>query len=250
MAKIVSLLFLVAVGFCWPVLAATTDYFQPKLLTGSIYDKAGGRLLFTFRRTATQTGEVVRVLREFRSADGSLAAQERLTYERGHLTRFELDELQIGANGQALMQPQGNRLRIDFQYTTGARDALKQKRKLETLREEPLISDTLPAFLAEHWEELDRGATVKFRYLVVPRLETIAFKLNREATSEFNGKKVVRIKMEPANWMIAQVLDPLLFTVERDPPHRILHYWGRTTPKIRTGDAWRDLDALTVFDWD
>src|SRR5262245_37193066 len=78
--------------FCWltfnlysSATGPSSDYFEPRILTGSIYDKEGGQLLFTFRRTATREGDAVRVLREFRYPDGSMAAQERLVYERGRL---------------------------------------------------------------------------------------------------------------------------------------------------------------------
>lgn len=247
------ILFSVIISFaaCCSLLAAEPDYLAPKLLTGSIYDKPGGRVLFTFRRTATQTGDVVSVLREFNNPDGSLAALERVRYERGRLVRFELDERQIAATGNALVELLPNqRQRIQFQYAPRSTRADRPKRENETVREQVLISDMLPGFMTDHWDELTRGGTVKFRYLVVPRLETIAFKLKRESTAELHGKKVVRIKMEPASRLIAQFLDPLVFTVEAVPPHRILQYWGRTTPKIRSGQSWKDLDALTVFNWD
>ena len=243
---------IISLVFCSPSLvAADPDYLPPKLLTGSIYDKPGGRLLFTFRRTATRTGDVVSVLREFQNPDGSLAALERVRYERGRLVRFELDERQIGAAGHARVEPLPNqRQRLQFQYTTRSSRADRPKQESETVREQILISDMLPGFMTNHWDELARGETVKFRYVVVPRLETIAFKLRRESTAEFQGKKVVRIKMEPAGRLIAQFLDPLIFTVEADPPHRILQYWGRTTPKIHSGQSWKDLNALTVFNWE
>jgi hypothetical protein len=235
-------------GVCAPVAGA--DYFEPKLLTGKIYEKPDGRLLFTFRRTATQTGEVVSVLRQFHNPDGSLAAEERVLYEHGRLVRFELDERQIAAIGCARVGAGENRRqRIDFQYTAGSVPGAKTRRDVETTREEPLISDMLPGFLASHWAELNRGEAIKFRYLVVPRLETIGFRLRRESEDEFHGKKVLRIRMEPSSRLIAQFLDPLSFAVEIEAPHRILHYWGRTTPKIRRGQEWQDFDALTVFDW-
>ena len=245
--------------FCWYCLVGTSsasavgpssDYFQPKLLTGSVYDREGGRLLFTFRRAATRAGDEIRVLREFRNPDGSLAAQERVVYQGGRLVRFELDELQIGASGRAVVEPGSDKQRrIDYQYTEGSKDT-KARRRVETVREEALISDSLPVFLANHWEEINRGGVVKFRYLVVPRLETIGFKFSRESSGELNGKKVVRIKMEPTSWVISQVVDPLIFTVESEPPHRVLQYWGRTTPKIQSGQSWRDLDVLSVFNWE
>lgn len=227
---------------CLPVLAGAMDYLEPRLLTGSIYDKAeGGQLLFTFRRTASQTGDMVGVVREFRYPNGSIAARERVTYQRGRLTRFELEEIQIGATGVATIS-QGN---IDFEYVANG----KRKRNTEAVADEPLTADSVGPFLAAHWDELNRGETVKFRYLVVPRLETIAFKLASESPGDFKGKKVIRIKMTPSSWVVSKMLDPLTFTVEADPPHRVLQYWGRTTPKLRSGNSWRDLDALSVFDW-
>jgi len=249
MRILLSILIWLSASSCATVFG--TSYLEPKLLTGSIYDKPDGRLLFTFRRTAAQTGDVVSVLREFRNADGSPAAEERVLYEGGRLVRFELNERQIGASGSARVEAvDSGRQRIDFLYTAGSASAAKTRRSGETIREEPLISDMLPGFLVGHWDELNRGDTLKFRYVVVPRLETIGFKLRRESAGEFHGKKVLRIKMEPASRLIAQFLAPLSFTVEIDSPHRILQYWGRTTPKVRKGRAWQDFDALTVFHWE
>jgi hypothetical protein len=238
-------------AFYSPLVAAEADYLAPELLTGSIYEKAGGRLIFTFRRTATQTGDVVYVLRDFHNPDGSLAARERVRYQGGRLVSFELDETQTGATGQAVVESLSNqRQRVRFEYTTRSGGKEKRRQKSETLRDPVLISDMLPGFIVEHWAELSRGDTVKFRYIVVPRLETVAFKLRWYTTAVVGGKKFLGIKMEPANAFIAQFLDPLVFTVEAEPPHRILQYWGRTTPKRRAGESWNDLDALTVFAWE
>ncbi len=38
--------------------------------------------------------------------------------------------------------------------------------------------------------------------------------------------------------------------MEKNPTNRVLQYVGRTTPKIRVGTSWKDLDAVTVFDWE
>jgi hypothetical protein len=241
---------LVSLAACGSLLAGP-DYLAPKLLTGSIYDKPSGRLLLTFRRTATQTGDVVSVLREFKNSDGSMAAVERVRYERGRLVRFDLEERQIGATGNARVELlPDQRQRIQFQYTMRSSRAGRPKQESETPREQVLINDMIPYFVVEHWDELARGEVVKFRYIVVPRLETIGFKLRRESTAELQGKKFVRLKMEPTSRFIAQFLDPLVFTVEADSPHRIFQYWGRTTPKVRSGQSWNDLDALNVYNWE
>jgi hypothetical protein len=60
---------------------------------------------------------------------------------------------------------------------------------------------------------------------------------------------VVQITMKPASLFVAALVKPLIFTVEKDSPHRVLSYLGRTTPRIQKGKAWKYLDAETVFDY-
>ena len=45
------------------------------------------------------------------------------------------------------------------------------------------------------------------------------------------------------------LIDPLFFTIQKEGKRRILEYVGRTTPKLREGKKWKDLDAVTVFEW-
>jgi hypothetical protein len=56
--------------------------------------------------------------------------------------------------------------------------------------------------------------------------------------------------MEATSRVIALLVDPLFFTIEKAPSHRVLEYEGRTTPKTKSGNKWKDLDAVTVFDWE
>jgi hypothetical protein len=55
--------------------------------------------------------------------------------------------------------------------------------------------------------------------------------------------------MEPLSLVIAAFVEPLHFVVEKDPPHRVLEYTGRTTPKLGQPGHWTDFEAVTVFDW-
>jgi hypothetical protein len=55
--------------------------------------------------------------------------------------------------------------------------------------------------------------------------------------------------MEATSLIIAQLVDPVLFTVEKDGQHRVLQYVGRVTPKTKAGNKWNDLDATFVFEW-
>ena len=60
---------------------------------------------------------------------------------------------------------------------------------------------------------------------------------------------MVIIKMEPTSLIIARLVDPVFFTLEKNDQHRVLRYTGRVTPKTKVGNKWDDLDATVVFDW-
>jgi hypothetical protein len=90
---------------------------------------------------------------------------------------------------------------------------------------------------------------LKCRYVVVPRRETVGFTFAKESETASQGRAVVIIKMEPTSLIIARLVDPVFFTVEKDGQHRVLQYVGRVTPKAKAGNKWDDLDATFVFEW-
>lgn len=229
---------------------ATVDYFEPADLTGTVYTKAvePKEVLFTFRRSATRSGSTVRVLRDYARPDGTVAARERVVYEAGKLVSFQLEEPQNGAHGSARVQSEPknpNVRRIAFEYTQNH----KTKTGNEPLGPDTLVNDMIGPFIAAHWNALTNRPAVRFRYAAVTRAETVGFKFTKESETIWRGKPAAVIRMEPTSWIIARLVDPLRFTVEQEGRHRILQYVGRTSPRIRKGNSWEDLDALTVFDW-
>lgn len=231
-----------------------SKYEEPKLLIGTVYSKDSGQrqALFKFKRLATRSGSRVNVLREYTYPDGKPAARERFVYEGDDLESYALDELQIGAAGSVKVQRDtGNPARsaLLFDYTKDVASGSKPKTSTEALRNETLTSDMVAAFLAAHWGELSRGEKVKCRYVVVPRRETVGFTFAKESETTVQGRGVVIIRMEATSLIIAQLVDPVLFTVEKDGQHRVMQYVGRVTPKTKAGNKWNDLDATFVFEW-
>jgi len=169
-------------------------------------------------------------------------------YENGKLVSYDLEELQSGAKGRAVLQPErsnGERQNISFEYAPSADTA--KERKSEGPRKDVLINDMIPGFIVSHWDELMKGTTLKFRFIVLSRLETIGFKLVKESETTWHDKPVVWLKMEPTSPLIARLVQPVRFTVERGGEHQILQYIGRTTPMIKRAGKWEDLDAITIF---
>jgi len=236
--------------------AAGTDYEEPKNLVGNIFAPGPGprKRLFKSQRTATRTGTTVKVVCEYTYPDSSLAARDRIVYEAGRLASFETEEFQTVEKGSAAIRPDpknpGKR-RIFFEYTRGRGSNAKNNsdNESQSLENETLVDDMIPSFITLHWDALMKGQAAKFRYIALSRNETVGFKLVKDSESIREGKAVVRIKMEPTSFIIAKLVDPLFFVVEKGGSHRIVEYIGRTTPMIKNGNAWKDLDAVTVFEW-
>ena len=222
------------------------DYLEPKVLKGTIYaDASLKQVLFTFRRMATNSGSTINVLREFNSPDGKLAARERVVYENGQLKSFQLEELQTGAKGSAIVQSGAGDAKMNFNFTQGA----TRKTGSEKFVNEMLISDMVGPYIAAHWDALAKGTVVKCRLVSVSRAETVGFKFFKETDATWQGKPVMIVTMQPSSIIIARLVDPLHFVIEKNAPHRVFQYTGRTTPSIRRNGKWDDLDAVTVFDW-
>lgn len=228
----------------------TIDYEYPPQLAGTIHDlpPADSGVRFTFKRQVTREGGTLRVLREYRSPDGTVVAVERVRYAAGRLTAFELDERQTGATGRVdVAALPGGGSRLNFEYRRGP-DARTETR-IEETPGPVVVNDMIAPYLAAHWAELQAGKTVSFRLVALDRKETVGFKLMKEREDTFEGRPVTIVRMKPTSPVIALIVDPLFFTVEPERRHRILRYTGRTTPKVGRSGAWREYDALTEFDW-
>lgn len=235
-------------------------YQPPAVLTAKIYrrDHNSTNPIFLFKRSRGQSGSISQVEAEYSYPDGKPALRERVVYRNSGsvryeaLMRYELEELQTGAAGSATIERDATnpgKGRIVFRYTRDTSRHNVPETRTEPLLADTLVNDTVGPFLAAHWHQLIRGEKVTCRCIVVPRLQTVGFTFKKESESWWHGHKVVVLKMEPSSLLVSLLVDPLLFIVEEDPPHRIFQYTGRTPPKVNEHGQWKDLDAVTVFDW-
>lgn len=239
--------------------AVVSIYQGPEELTGTIYakDSNTNKVLYTFKRRATTSGSKVNVLREYMNPDGSPAARERVFYDGDKLMSYELDELQTGAGGsvRVLRDPDNaGKGTLAFEYNKDVHDTNSVKSNTEALHgsttvPDTLVGDMIATFIKNHWNEIFRGEKVKFRYVVVPRRETVGFTFVKDSEATIAGQPALVVRMEATSPIIAALVDPLYFTVEKASEHRVAKYLGRVVPKIKKGDKWDDLDALVLFDW-
>lgn len=251
-------LLLLLLGFsCAPIEArsqnpSVSTYEKPTSLTATIYSQDRKTVLFKLSRRSTRTNNQVEAIREYTSPDGKLAAREQVVYNGNDLRLYQLEELQTGGFGRATVKPdRDNPLKqvLAFEYSGDAGSRVRPKQSSEILRPDTLNNDMVGPFLASHWPALVKGEEVKCRFIVIPRLETVGFRFVKESESQWQGQPVVLLKMEPTSPLIRALVDPLHFKLEKNGEHRVLEYSGRTTPKLKSGNKWQDLDAVTVFDW-
>lgn len=234
--------------------AGPLAYEEPRLLVGDILPMNGDakKLLFRSRRTSERAGNTVKVTCEYTYPDGKLAARDRIVYEAGRLVSSETEEFQTGEKGVAAIKADPkdpSRRKIFFEYRVGQGADAKTSTDTEVLANDTLVDDMIPGFIASHWDTLSAGTPARFRYIALSRKETVGFKLVKESEQVWKGIPAVRIRMEPTSFIIARLVDPLYFVAEKQAPHRILEYIGRTTPMLADGAKWKDLDADTVFEW-
>ncbi len=232
--------------------AASYDYAVPKLVTGTLYAIGSDRkqILYTFRRTATRVGDTVNVVRQFLATNGAVVAEEDVTYTAGRLVSFQMREFQAGVSGAIRIEPDPKhpdrqRLFISFGHSLTP----PAKGDAQTLAPDTVIDDTLYPFMMAHWDDLMRGEAVKFHFVSLEHERTYEFRFVKTGESQQAGRTVEQIKMEPVSKFLAAFVDPMWFTVQKDSPHLILSYTGRTTPRVQKGKSWKYLDAETVFDW-
>jgi len=230
----------------------SSRYEQPTLLTGTIFDStnANRRVLYKFKRTVTRSGDTVKAVREYTYPDGKLASRELAIYDGDNLMSYELEELQNNARGDAkLSHPSNGAPTISFRYVPDLKTPDKVKADSEELQPDTLVNDMIAPFLAAHWTQISKGETIRCRYIAASRAETVGFKFAKVSESTREGKPVITVKMSASSFIIAALVDPLYFIMEKDGSHRVLQYDGRTTPKLKDGTNWKDLDAVTIFDW-
>jgi hypothetical protein len=227
------------------------DYAKPGLLTGTLYAIGSDRkqILYTFRRTAVRSGDIVHVDRQFLLTNGAVAAEEKVLYASNQLTSFEMRDFQANVSGAIHIEPDPkNPARQDI-FISYAHSLNPPKGRARILQPDTLIDDTLYPFMMEHWDELMRGRTVKFHFVSLDWERTFEFELMKTSQSVQGGQPVVLLTMKPANIFIARLVRPIVFTAQANGSHLILSYVGRTTPRIRKGSSWKELDAETVFNY-
>jgi hypothetical protein len=224
--------------------AKSTDQRYP---WGSIHDTVNAELQdiptrqthYKFHREFVGTDDTGKAVRTYSKPDGDVIAIEEVTYENGKLKSMKLDHKQLNASGSMIVENG----KLKFEYTANG----KTKTDEEAFDPTTTVADQIYPTIHKNWDKLMAGETIEIRLPVLDRRETVGFKILKEKSDTFQGRPVEIIKMKPTSFIIAAVVDPLLFYIEPTGDRRTLEVKGRTLPKIQKEGKWKDFDAIMKF---
>jgi hypothetical protein len=221
------------------LLSLTTHASVPMAVKGKVYDLDMKNVLFTYDHKTNGQGEDKIVNNVFQAPDGATVATEKTVVKGKNLVSYEVEQKQVGTVGK--VEVQGDR--VNFSYTKEG----KTKSDSEKLKGNLVVGPTLIPFIRENWQTLLGGKEIDVRFGVPDRLETVGFTLKKVEDKDYNGQKAVVIRMKATSFIIAALVKPVHFTLSANSD-RLLEMRGRTVPKKKEGDSFKDLDAVVVYE--
>ena len=207
---------------------------------GDIYEMGSNRKtkLFTYEHKPSSELPDRDVENTYRTPDGSTAIQEKINFKNNALTHYEIEQKQLGNRG--VVDIKDGKIVADY-TKEGKKDHYEKEKKDNTI-----LSPEITTFIRANWDKILKGDTVKAQLFVVDRLDTYSFEYYKVKEQTVDNQKEVVVKMKPGNLIVSALVDPLYFSFSPDG-QKLLRLEGRTLPKRKVGEKWKDLDAETVY---
>lgn len=226
--------------------SSTAQAAPEEKLTAKIFDKDSNKqkLLFNYKHDSETKGDLRTVTNTFTDPEGKVAAVETAEFVKSggeeKVRLYKMSQKQLGAEGSVEVKD-GT---ANFSYTKDG----KTKTSSEKVGDDFIVGPSLVAHLQKNWDKIAKGETIKTRFAVLDRTETVGFQFSKEKEADINGQKAFVIKMKPSSFLIAALVDPLHFYMTPDGK-RLLELHGRTQVKRGEPGKWKDLDAVTVYEY-
>ncbi len=240
-----SILTIICLYFCSaaPAHAApsqTTNTRRGKIF--SLDDTQYTKQLFSYERIEIKEANTLKVVTKFKELDGKTNCEETLSYENNELKKYVYNQVAVGDLGEAEFR-EG---KIFYHFHSGTTD----KTDHEDLEPNTLVSDMIESFLQKNWDLLEKEETLKIRYVLVERLDTIGFKFFKVKDILYEGKNAILVRMKPTSIFIAALAPSIELVMQKDAPHKLLETRGRLAirvpeiPKPQSRKDWHAIDAI------
>jgi hypothetical protein len=208
--------------------------------TAKVYELGSNqkKLLFEVARTESGAPDHLKASTRFTTPDGKPVVTEEAEIAGGRIRKYAVNQLQTGESGG--YEVRGGK--VHFTWVKGNDADSDEEDATDALISGPTTMD----FLAAHWPAILAGQDVEARFAVPERQETVGFEFFKVGEEMRDGRAVVQVKMKPTSFLIAAIVDPLRFWIDRETV-RLVELRGRTLPKVKIGGKWKDLDADIVY---
>lgn len=215
-------------------LAAHADFNAEIFETGSNKTKK----IYSFSNQVVDKDGISEVTTVYKDTEGKVVVEEKAWLKKTDLVKMEYKQNQM--NQTAAIEVKNGK--VVFTKTVEG----KIKTSDESLKMPLVISSSFSRFVSENWSKIMSGEKINFRFGSWERMETVGFEVFKIGEGKIGDQPVVEVKMKAANFIIAAIVDPLIFKFASDGS-KIIEMSGRVAPKKLSGSNWKDLDADVVY---
>lgn len=221
---------LIAVALTVAVTVPATAVAADLAFNGYARSRDDGRLLYVESHHVRDAGKVgeARVVLYRCSADGPAFARKELTYGASReQPEFKLIDARNGHVEGLRRTPAGPRVFVK-------EDARSPQREAAVPAGAAIVSDAgFDEFVRRHWVELEAGKTVRFPFLIPSRLDSLSFKVRKQADKTVEGAaaSVIRLNLSGVfGWLL-----PYIEVSYRKADQVLLRYEGLTNIRDAKG---------------
>ncbi len=203
--------------------------------------------------------------------DEEIKAQFKLTSQRFKAKGFEIDKIdQFTMDGKLYSETvvyfkNENLIRVTADnYHTDAKMDIRYDQKqiyihfvkkgesdFDVMDREPNIHlwFELHRLIKKNWDQLAKKQTIEFELLVPYIAKTFSFEINKVADEMIQNKPASRFSIQASNWLISKMMDPIFYSIEKQPPHRILFYQGPIGAIIKGEDKPKRVNGTQLWSY-
>jgi hypothetical protein len=210
--------------------------------TGILYEKDSkrGTAIYNLKVTTAVEGTNELVHGQYTSMAGDLVVEEKGVLSGSRLVKYEITQKQKNWSGR--IEVKGDEVHF-WKSENGKEETAKEK-----LGRSLVVSSNFQRFVRDNWAALSSGKTVAFRYGVWARAETVGFEIFKISEETVGADKLTVLKMKPSSFVIAALVDPLIFKFKTDGS-QLKEMIGRVPPVRKEGAKFKDLDAEVVYSY-
>jgi hypothetical protein len=201
---------------------------------------------FLYEYTRSLEGKITVGRTRYLDLKGQVLVEEETRSENDNLIAYRYRQNQVEEHGSIEVRDG----KVYYNFTSQG----KVEADSHDIESMMIVPDSVPSLLQSNWRKIMAKETVRTRFLLVERQESIGFKFFLDKEVEWRGRPAIQVKMKPSSIIIAALVDPIIITVDKAPPHKLLEMQGRlplryakkNPPKSR--NDWRAIDARLVMD--